>query len=258
MTPYPLPISSPLPPGLRGFVSGFAALLIGLKLVLPGGRLFRYALAPIVVSAFVLLGIAVGAFFAAKYWMVVWFEESWIGWLGGVLAFLLTGLISYFLFVPVMTVFAPLFIDPICEKVHVRYTGRELIGPRSAQAFLKRQLFAIGQSLKWTAVVLFIQLPLAVLALFTIVFAVVAIPVNAIIQGADLMDYPLALRDLTLSEKLRWTRVHFWPCTGMGAAASLLLFVPGLNLFVVPAGAAAATVLMLATDGGGGQSAEPV
>jgi uncharacterized protein involved in cysteine biosynthesis len=253
-----LPISTPLPKGLRGFVSGFAAFLVGLKLVLPGGGLFRYALAPIVLSALVLTGVAVAVFFGVKHWLVAWLDQSWIGWLGGALAVLLTVLISYFVFVPVMTIFAPWFIDPICERVHVRYTGRELIGNRSAQAFLRRQFFAVLQSLKWTAVVLFIELPLAVLALFTVVFVVVAVPVSAVIKGADLMDYPLALRDFTLKDKLRWCKTHFWPCIGMGTAASLMLFVPGLNLFVVPAGAAAATLLMLATHGGGGQSAEPV
>src|SRR5690606_5868620 len=65
-----LPITTPLPAGTAGFVSGFSAFLVGMKLVLPGGGLFRYALAPILLSMFVATGVAVGAFFAAKYWMV--------------------------------------------------------------------------------------------------------------------------------------------------------------------------------------------
>ncbi|MCB9933966.1 MAG: EI24 domain-containing protein [Planctomycetes bacterium] len=252
----PLPITTPLPGGLKGFVSGFSAFAVGLKLVFPGGGLFRYALAPIVLSVFVLTGVAAGAFFAAKYWLVEWLQQGWAGWLGGVLAFLLTLVIAYFLFVPVMTVFAPLFIDPICEKVHQRYTGADLIGERSAQQFIKRQLFALVQSLKWTLVVLLIQLPLAIGALLTGVLAFVAIPVGAIIMGADLMDYPLALKHYTVSRKLGWSKRHFWPAVGMGSAASLLLLVPGLNLFVAPAGAAAATLLMMATGGGSPESSE--
>ncbi|MCB9894480.1 MAG: EI24 domain-containing protein [Planctomycetes bacterium] len=246
--PRPLPITTPLKSGLAGFVSGFTALLVGLRLVVPGGGLFRYAIAPILVSGVVLAGVAIGVFFGVTYWLVESFEQGWLGWLGGVLAFLLTLVISYFLFVPVMTLFAPLFIDPICEQVHIRYTGRELIGERSAQAFMRRQLFAIGQSLKWTAVVLLVQLPLMIASLLTVVVTFVAIPVSAVIQGVDLMDYPLALRDYTASKKLGWAKRHFWPASGMGTAASLLMLVPGLNLFVVPAGAAAATLLMLASD----------
>ena len=256
--PVKLPITAPLPRGLAGFVSGFSAFLVGLKLVFPGGGLFRYALAPVIISAFVLTGVAVGAFFGAKYWLVEWLNESWVGWLGGLLAFLLTLVISYFLFAPVMTVFAPLFIDPICEKVHIKYTGNELIGERSAQAFLRRQLFALFQSLKWTLVVLLVQLPLAILALLTVVVAAVAIPVNAVIQGADLLDCPLALRDYNFSRKMSWNKRHFWPATGLGTAASLLLLVPGLNLFVMPAGAAGATLLMIAADGGEPDSTEPL
>jgi uncharacterized protein involved in cysteine biosynthesis len=147
-----------------------------------------------------------------------------------------------------MSIFAPLFIDPICEKVHQRYTGRDLIGERSAQAFLKRQLFAVLQSIKWTAIVLLVQLPLMIASLLTGFAAFVAIPLTALIQGVDLMDYPLALRDYTASQKLRWARGHIWPAAGMGTCASLLMLVPGLNLFVVPAGAAAATLLMLAAE----------
>ena len=256
MTILPLPVSKPLPRGASGFASGFRVLLIGLKLVLPGGGLFRYALAPILVSALVLAGVAIGAFFAAKYWLVEWLEASWIGWLGGVLALLAALVLAYFVFVPVMTLFAPVFIDPICEKVHQRYTGKDLIGDRSAQAFTKRQLFAILQSVKWLAVVLMVQLPLAVLSLVTGVATVIAVPVSAVIQGADFMDYPLALRHYTLSQKLAWARKNFWPAAGMGTAASLLMLVPGLNLFVVPGGAAAATLLMLATDSGDQDSAE--
>lgn len=244
-----LPVSAPPPKGMAGFVTGFSAFLAGFRHVFPGGKLFKFALAPMIVSAVVLIGVAIGAFFFARAWFVEWFEASWAGWLGGVLGFLLAGLLAYFLFSPVMTLFGPWFFDPICERIHVKYTGRELMGKRSAAALLKRQLFALVQSLKWTAVVLFIELPLAVFALLTLVGAAVALPVSAAIQGADLMDYPLALREHTLSEKIAWVKRNFWPALGLGTAASLCLLVPFANLFVIPAGAAGATILMIATEG---------
>lgn len=246
--PLPSPVTTPLPGGMRGFVSGFAAFTTGLKLVAPGGGLFKYALAPVIVCALVLLGVAVGAFFAAQYWLVEWLQTSWIGWLGGVLAFLLALLLAYFLFVPVMAVFAPLFIDPICERVYARYTGRELVGQKSPAHYVKRQLFALVQGLKWTLVVLLVEIPLAIGAMLTGVLAVVAIPVGALIMGADLMDYPLALQHYTLGRKLEWAKRNFWPAVGMGAGASLFLLVPGVNLFVVPAGAAGATILAVAAE----------
>lgn len=246
--PLPLPITAPPPPGARGLVTGFSAFMVGLKLVLPGGGLFKYAIGPVIVSAIVLVGVAIGAFFGAKYLLVQWVDESWVGWLGGVLAFVLTLLLAYFLFVPVMTIFAPLFIDPICERVYMRYTGRELIGDKSAANFIKRQLFALVQGLKWLLVMLFIQIPLAIGAMVTGVLAAAAIPIGAILMGTDLMDYPLALKHYTLSRKLDWAKKNFWAAGGVGAGASLFLLIPVINLFVVPAGAAAATILAIATE----------
>ena len=246
--PLPLPITAPPPGGTRGIVTGFSAFMVGLKLVIPGGGLFRYALLPVIVSAIVLVGVAIGAFFGARYLLDVWIDAEWVSWLGGIVAFILTLLLAYFLFTPVMAVFAPLFIDPICEKVYTRYTGRELIGEKSASHFIKRQLFAFVQGIKWTLVTLFIEIPLAIAAMFTGVMALVAIPVGAILMGVDLMDYPLALKDYTLSRKIDWAKKNFWVAAGMGGAASLFLLIPGVNLFVVPAGAAAATILAVATE----------
>jgi CysZ protein len=246
----PLPVTSPLPRGAPGFVSGASAFLVGLKLVLPGGGLFRYAIAPVMVALVVLLALAIGAFFLARGLLVDWLTSidfaPWLSWLGGVLAFLLAVVFAFFLFTPVMKLFGPIFMDPICEAVHLRYAGQPLMGRRSAQAFLKRQLFAVVQSVKWLFVTLLIEIPVAIVALLTGVGAVVAVPLTAIIQGADLMDSPLALRHYGLRRKLEWVKRNLGPATGLGGAASLALLVPIVNLFVIPAGVAGATILMLA------------
>ncbi len=255
----PLPITTPLPPGLRGVNAGVAAFIVGMKLVLPGGGLFRYALAPVVVAALLLLGLAIGAFALTRGLLVDWLISldfaPWLAWIGGVLAFLLALTIAYFLFTPVMKLFGPLFMDPICEQVHLRYTGERLIGNRSADAFLARQLFAVVQSVKWLFVTLLVEIPLALFALLTGLGALVALPVTGIIQGADLMDTPLALRHYGLQQKMAWCRANMAAVTGLGAAAALALMVPILNLFVIPAGVAAATVLMLAESPPGASNA---
>jgi CysZ protein len=247
-----LPVSCPLPRGFAGYVSGLTAFLVGLRLVLPGGGLFRYALGPIFAGAVLLLGLAVGSFFLARALLVDWLTSvdfaPWLSWIGAVLALLLSLLIAYFFFSPVMKIFGPIFIDPICERVHIRYTGVPLIGPRSADAFAKRQLFALVQSVKWLGVTLLVEIPLAILALLTIVGAAIALPVSALIQGSDLMDFPLALRHYGVKQKLQWSRLHLAPALGLGTAASLCIIIPGLNLFAIPAGAAGATILMLAAD----------
>lgn len=249
MNPRPLPISSPLPRGMRGFVAGFGAFLVGLKLVLPGGGLFRFALGPVVASACVLVALAVGVFFGVAGWLSGELDDyRWLAWLGGALALVITLVLSYFLFTPVMQLFGPAFMDPICEQVHRRYTGQTLIGDRSGQAWVARQLGAVVPSLKWLVISICVQLPLMVVGLLTVVGLVVAVPVNAILQGADLMDNPLGCRHWRLRQRLGWYKANFAATLGLGTASSLVLLVPGLNLFMLPAGVAAATVLMLAAE----------
>ncbi|MBE7493220.1 MAG: EI24 domain-containing protein [Planctomycetes bacterium] len=242
-----LPVATPLPSGLRGFVAGFAAFLVGLRLVLPGGGLFRWALAPVLASALVLGGLAAGAFLGVWAWLDGMLQDwRWLAWLGGLAALIVTLLLAYFLFTPVMGLFGPLFMDPICEQVHIRYAGGPIADAAQAPSFARRQLRAVVVSLKWLVISLAVQLPLAVVGLITVAGLVIAVPVNALLQGVDLMDNPLGLRNWPLGRRLGWCRRHTMATLGIGAAASLCLLVPGLNLFMLPAGVAGATVLMVA------------
>lgn len=249
-----LPVTAPLPAGWRGVVSGAAAFTAGLRLVAPGGGMFRYAIVPVLLSVLILSAVTFGAFFAVKAWITPWLAEMewaiWISWLGGALAFVLALVVSYFLIEPVMTLLGPLFIDPVCEKTHVHYTGRDLIGRRSAQAFLRRQMFAVVQSIQWTAVSLFVELPLALIGLLTFVGIAVTGAISSMLRGVDLMDYPHSCRQFTLREKLRWARHYPGAVLGLGGAASVCKLIPVLNLFATPAGAAGATMLMIAARDG--------
>ena len=252
MIPLPLPIRGPLQPGMRGFVGGMRVFITGLKLVMPGGGVFRYALVPVLVSAFILLLLAIAAFFTAQALLVDWLASMdlapWLSWLGGVLAFVLGLVVAYFLFGPVMKLFGPLFMDPICEQVHLRYTGKPLAGPTTVRSLMKGMVSSIPSAFRSLLAALLIELPLAIFAMVTFVGAAVAVPVTGLLQGAELMDTPLALRELKWSQRIGWVKAHLAPCTGMGAMAGLCMLVPVLNLFVVPAGVAAATILMLAGD----------
>jgi len=251
---HKLPVTLPLAAGWRGFVSGIAAFTAGLRLVLPGGGLFRHAILPVLLTLVILTSIAIASFFAVHSWLepflAQWEWPAWLSWLGGALAFIVAILAAYFLLEPVMTLLGPLFIDPVCEKVHVRYTGRALYGRRSAQAFLRRQWFALGQSIQWTAISLFVELPLAIIGLLTFVGVALAVAVSAMLRGVDLMDYPHSCRQMKLREKLAWVRAHPAAVAGLGGAASLCKLIPVLNLFATPAGAAGATMLMLAAEQG--------
>ena len=88
-------------------------------------------------------------------------------------------------------------------------------------------------------------LPLFVLMLLTGVGALVAIPVRAVNNGLDLMEYPHAYRGMARRERFAWFRANFWGIAGLGLAAAACSLVPVLNLLVTPASVAGATLLDL-------------
>lgn len=250
------PVPTPLPSGMKGLAVGVRAFVAGYRLMLPGGGMFRYAIAPGLVALFTLLSLAVGAFFLARWLLVDWLTSldwaPWLSWLGGVLAFVLALVFSYFLFVPVMRMLGPIFLDPIAERVHQRVTGQPL--PQAPPNVAIRLAGSIVPSLRSLLLSLFVELPLAIFAMLTFAGVVVSAPVSAFLMGWDLVDTSLSLHNLKWSAKKAWLRRNFWPCIGLGGTASLVLLVPVLNLLAVPAGVAGAMVLVLAERDQRGQT----
>jgi CysZ protein len=242
--------------GFRGISSGVSAFAAGLKVVLPGGGLFRFALLPAGVSLVILGAVVAASFVAARYFLGEWLESTWLAWLGSLLAVLSGLVLAYFVFVPVMNLFAPWFIDPICEEVFRRCTGREIDAQGPKRNVAVRVLIGIAQFFAGLLIVVFIQLPLAVAALFTGVTGVIAIAINGFMMGSELMDHPIACAGGTLGDRVAWLKSNFWPAVGLGAAASICVVIPVLNLLVLPAGAAAATMLYAATLPDSGEQAK--
>ncbi|MDH5641879.1 MAG: EI24 domain-containing protein [Nitrospira sp.] len=238
--------------GFNGVSSGISALIVGLKLILPGGGMFRYAIAPAIFSLLLIIGFVAGSWVLAFDVILDALKSAevpdWLPLPASILSFIAGLLISVFLFNPMLMLLGPLCFDPICEKVHILYTGRPLIGKRSAAAFLKRQLFTIWQAIAWSFVSLLIQLPLAVVAAFTGAGAIVTFPIAGFVGGCDLLDYPLALRHEKFGHKAQFCWRYRYPLAGLGGMSGLLFLVPLLNMFITPAGVAGATILMLAAD----------
>ncbi|MCC6148693.1 MAG: EI24 domain-containing protein [Planctomycetes bacterium] len=246
------PPTAPIPENWRGALLGAKLFVDGMRMVAPGGGLFRYTLAPAIISLFVLAALGILAWVVVQYWLTGWIEERgwWQGlaWLGGVIAFAVALLLAWFLFFPVMNLFAPMFLDPICMEVYRRKTGRELQGRLGAASYFKRQWFAAVQSAKIFATTACVELPLALFALFTTVGSIVAFPINGWLGGADLLDNPLALKHMKFRERLNFCWRYRWAVAGLGAASGLAMLVPVLNLLVIAGGTAAATLLLVQSE----------
>jgi uncharacterized protein involved in cysteine biosynthesis len=96
---------------------------------------------------------------------------------------------------------------------------------------------------------------LGALTLATLLFppwAVVTIPLKFMVTSLalawDFLDYPFSLRHAGVGERLRWIGEHFSAVLGFGLAASFVMLIPGVGLFVLPMGVAGATRLLAESD----------
>lgn len=118
---------------------------------------------------------------------------------------------------------------------------------------------ALLRSLRVTVLALVVTLPiLGVLSLVTLLFppaAVVTIPLKVVVAGVaityDFIDYPLGLRGDGVRSRARFLSTNFGACLGFGLAASAVLLVPGIGLFLLPFGVAGATRMVVLADARG-------
>ncbi len=95
-----------------------------------------------------------------------------------------------------------------------------------------------------------VMLPLLVLALVAPplgapILASAGFAVTVTYVAIDYTDWPAARRGRGIRARAAWARRHAGPLLGFGLAAWALLFVPGLNLLLMPAAVAGGTLLYL-------------
>jgi CysZ protein len=98
-------------------------------------------------------------------------------------------------------------------------------------------------------------LALVALILVSFIFppaAVVTIPLKVLVcswmVAWNLLDYPLSLRGIGLSARLKWVGRHFGAFTLFGFLWTMVAVVPGIILVLLPMGVAGATRMVLGDD----------
>jgi CysZ protein len=74
---------------------------------------------------------------------------------------------------------------------------------------------------------------------------------SATYLALDYTDWPASRRDERIRVRLARARAHRWAYLGFGAMVSVLLFVPIISLFLMPAAVAGGTRLFLDVTGEG-------
>jgi CysZ protein len=228
-------------------------------------KLARYWVFPILIT-----GVAVGAVFygAGSYYDdlagVLWslFPESWSeasGWVGGLLtalrwliqlvAGLLITLLGLVVVLLLSSIVAAPFNDALSEAVEHILTG-EAAPPFS----LRRMLADIARTVRLELLKVLVYLGVVgpmFLASFIVpgvgqVISLAGFALTAVYLGIDYVDWPAARRDWSVRDRITFTRRQLPAVAGFGAGVWVLLFIPLINLFFMPAAVAGGTMLFLA------------
>lgn len=251
---------------------GFAT---GLSYALRGGRfvyfqhpgLARFWLLPILVTAIALVSVFYGAgTLSDDLGEAVWsaFPESWnettgvwgslltaLRWLLELVAGILIMVVGLVLVVVISSVVAAPFNDALSEAVEHILTGG------SPPAFSFRKMVAdVARTIRIELLKVMVYAavvgPMFVVSLFVPglgqIISLVAFALTAIYLGVDYIDWPAARRDWSVADRVAFVRRQLAAVAGFGAGVWVLLFIPLINLFFMPAAVAGGTMLFVAMN----------
>ncbi len=250
-----------------GFARGLSYAFRGMRFVyFQHPTLVRYWVFPILITGVALFAVFYGT---GSYYDVAsdalwsWLPESWgeaTGWVAtllGVLRWfinllfgLLLAVLGLVLVVLLSSIVAAPFNDALSEAVESILTG-EPAPPFS----IKRMVADIVRTIRLELLKVLIYLAVVgpmFLASFLIpgigqLVSLVGFALTAIYLGVDYVDWPAARRDWSVSERVAFARQRLAAVAGFGTGVWVLLLVPLLNLFFMPAAVAGGTMLFIAS-----------
>ena len=238
-----------------GFFDGVGAFLGGLGFVVGRPSLWGWALIPTFVATILFLGLGTLAVWGGMTLAdrALWDpgDGAWTMagiWALRVVLWMVGIVVSFLVAISLAQPLSGFALDAIARRQELALGGQ----PWPDQPFLASAL----RSLRVTLTALAVSLPLlAVLALITFLFppaSIVTIPLKFLVTGLavayDFLDYPLGLRGAGVRSRMGFIRDHFSAVLGFGAAAALVLLVPGVGLVILPFGVAGAARLVVAAD----------
>ncbi len=241
-----------------GFFYGVNYIKSGFALTQKPG-LKRYVFIPLIINIFVFIGLA--------WWTTAWFDQlisslSWLdgdseGWLGWIIEkfrtvlWVLFSIFALIVFAYTFSLVANLLAAPFNSLLAERCETYLIQGSINAKdeslvntfkrlpKVLASELAKILYLIKWMIPILFIYL---------IPFVNVAAPFISLAFGAwifalEYVDYPMGNRGFLFKQIHRKLRGRRNLALGFGGAITLLMAIPVINLFVMPAAVCGATKL---------------
>ena len=225
--------------------------------------LVRFWIVPVLITLVLAVGVLTGAWEVRDgllnlLWEAPTSDGFWAS-LGrffhgfaGILISALLMVVGLVLVYVLTSVFAAPFNDALSEEVEHLVAGTP--GPQFSFAVVARDsVRAVGIELvKLVPRVLFIW-PLWLIGLFIpvlgIVVSVAAWILDAFFMAVDYIDWPASRRNRGIGYRFGLIFRRTMPMLGFGTGVYLFLFIPVLNLFLMPAAVAGGTLLFLDVEG---------
>jgi CysZ protein len=245
---------------LADFIRGLTYPLRGFSILRRHRGLSRYWLPPIALTFIALVtSVVLSVRYHDDVVNLVWGTPSGSDWLSNLLAAfhflvqsvaLLTAFaLSFVLAMLLASVFAAPFNDALSAAVEERETG--IPAPPFSLAGV---LSDLGRTVRLELLKLFLYLgvlgPLLIASwlvpgAFTVLYSVFATLFTVVYFALDYVDWPAARRRYGARQRIALLSVRPLTTLGFGAAVSICLFIPIVNLFLMPLAVAGGTRLFL-------------
>ena len=233
----------------RGFFYPFRGILFIFKHV----RLMGYVAVPVCINTilFALLAWLVGTHYTGWLEQLLPSKETWYWAILFYVLLVLLGLVLLLVGIYAFTLIGNIILGPfndfISEKVELLYAGTA-----NDEPFSMKGLFSdILRSLKVQVAKLFLYLGGLIVLLTihlipvagTVLYPVLVLMYTLFFLGWEYCDYSMERWKYSFRQKLRISLKNAFPFVGFGAGASIMLFIPLVNLMTIPVCAVGATLL---------------
>jgi CysZ protein len=239
------------------FLVGTTFLFRGLCTLLRGGRIRRWAIAPLVLNGLLFVALMFAGVWAAVHYTGQAAGENWwsalLQWLAalGAAAVLLT--VAFFTFGLVAALVAAPFNELISQGTERILTGRT--GELKDRGFMAEMARAGLSALKMFAMEMAVVIPAMLLLLVPLVGPLIFAVPAAFFLALTYMDYSLDRRKLGVRAKIAFCIGHFPEVMGFGLLTYVCTLIPFVNVLTVPVAAVAGTRLFLRLSDGAKESA---
>lgn len=238
---------------LADFLRGVFDALRGAAYLVTHPRTWKFVIAPAIVAV-ILLVVAIGSVLTLSSGpiaaLAAYLPGSWGDNVLQLLAGVALAIASVVIFVSVASMIAGPFNEMLSESIEEHETG---VGspPFKLGAFLRDLVVGLIHAARRVAVYLVVMIVLLVIGIAVpVVGSVIAMVLGAIATARfasyDAYDAVWSRHRLSYRDKVGYMRNDRWRTLGLGAATSVLLIVPGLNVVGLAIGATGATLRRVA------------